>query len=82
MFLRASCAHTLWIHPNRTNFTASSIEFDALRASDSGKYTCRVTLGRPQEAIAMQTYNLTIQYKLLNNYYAKLINFSTCSSSS
>ena len=70
-------AHTttvLWIHPNRTNFTTSSIEFNVLRPSDSGKYTCRVTL-MPQEAIAMQIYNLIIQRKLLNNYYAKIINF-------
>ena len=76
-------AHTttiIWIHPNRTNFTTSSesIVFNVLRASDSGEYICRVTLtspvlGMPQQV--MQTYNLTIQRKLFNNYYAKIIKF-------
>ena len=68
----------LWIHPNQTNFITPSIEFNVLRASDSGKYTCRVTLMSPALDMplkAMQTYNLTIQRKLLNNYYAKIINF-------
>ena len=54
----------LWIHPNQTNSTTPLIEFNVLRASDSGKYTCNVTLmspvlEKPQEAT--QTYNLTIQ---------------------
>ena len=56
----------LWSHPNQTNFTTSSIVFDALHASDSGKYTCRVTLNSPVLLIPeeiMQTYNLTIQRK-------------------
>ena len=74
-------AHTttvLWIHPNRSNFTTSSIVFDALRATDSGEYTCTVTLPSPVLEMSeevMQTYNLTIQCKLFNNYYAKIIKF-------
>lgn len=56
----------LWSHPNRINFTTFSIVFDALHASDSGKYTCRVTLNSPVLPMPkeiMQTYNLTIQRK-------------------
>ena len=57
-----------WMHLNQTNFTTSnsSIVFDALRASDSGEYTCSVTLMSPVLEIpeeAMQTYNLIIQRK-------------------
>ena len=53
------------MHQNGTNFTIS-IVFDALNASDGGKYTCRVTLtspvlDTPKEGI--ETYNLTIQRK-------------------
>ena len=56
----------LWMYPNQTNFTTSSIEFDVLHASDSGEYTCRVTLTSPVLDMpqgAMQIYNLTIQRK-------------------
>ena len=68
----------LWVYPDQTNFTTPSIVFDALHASDSGEYTCSVTLtspvlDMPQEA--MQTYNLTIQRKCKFNNYAKIINF-------
>lgn len=58
----------VWMYLNQTNFTTSnsSIVFDALRASDSGEYTCRVTLMSPVLEMpedAMQTYNLIIQRK-------------------
>ena len=56
----------LWMYPNQTNFTTSSIVFDALHASDSGKYKCRVILTSPvldMQEEALQIYNLTIQRK-------------------
>ena len=56
----------LWMHQNGTNFTTSSIVFNALRASNSGTYTCEVMLTSPvlkDPEIAIQTYNLTIQRK-------------------
>ncbi len=73
-----SVAHTstvLWIHPNKKNFTTPSILFDTLHASDSGEYTCRVTLTSSVLEVSkevIQTYNLTIQRKFKN--HAKIVN--------
>ena len=56
----------LWKYPNNTNHNSSSIVFDALHASDSGIYTCEVTLISPvlnNPEVATQTYSLTIQRK-------------------
>ena len=56
----------VWSHPDQTNFTNSSIVFDALQATDSGTYTCEVMLISPvlkERKVAKKTYNLTIQRK-------------------
>ena len=56
----------LWTHPNQTKFTNSTIVFEALQASDSGKFTCEVMLISPvleEPKVAKETYNLTIQRK-------------------
>lgn len=60
----------LWIHPNQTHFTNSTIVFEALQASDSGTYTCEVMLTSPvmeKLILGKETYNLTIQCKPLIN---------------
>ena len=65
----------LWMYPNKTNFNTSSIAFDALHASNSGTYTCKVMLTSPvlkDPDTANHTYNLTIQRKSLINHHANL----------
>jgi hypothetical protein len=62
----ASEPTVLWIYPNQTNFSTSSIVFDALHASDSGEYTCSVILTSPvlrMPQVAMKTDTLIIQRK-------------------
>ena len=76
----------LWMYPDQTNSTSSSIVFDVLLASNGGKYTCEVTLTSPvlnYPEVANQIYNLTIQRKPLINHHTKFMErFSTFSSCS